>query len=128
MIIWGIYFVYIKEVITKVGWFLPTYVLFFLAPFIFIWARLRGKSIHVPHGKSIWIPLILSTVLVRTAEFAYNAGIEKGLVSVVAPISGANPTLFVLLAFLFLKDPLKKQQIFGIALALTGIVALGLTQ
>jgi len=44
------------------------------------------------------------------------------MVSVVAPIAGANPTLFVLLAFFVFKDRLTKQQILGIVLTLLGIV------
>ena len=63
-------------------------------------------------------------MLVRVAEFSYNLGISKGLVTIVAPIAGANPTLFVVLAFLFLKDPITKQQIIGIITTLIGIALL----
>lgn len=125
MLIWGIYFVYIKIVIAHVGWFLPTYVYFFMFPFVYLFLRVRHIPLSIPTGRTIWFPLIASTLLVRMGEFAYNAGISHGMVSIVAPISGANPTLFVLLAFLFLKDPLRKQQVIGVVLALIGIVALG---
>jgi drug/metabolite transporter (DMT)-like permease len=125
MLLWGIYFAFIKLVVQKVGWFLPNYVYFFMFPFIYMYLKVRRIKLAIPTGTNVWIPLIASTVLVRVAEFSYNLGIRKGLVSIVAPIAGANPTFFVVLAFLLLKDPVKKQQLWGIGLALAGIVALG---
>lgn len=128
MLLWGTFYALVKLITEKVGWFFPNYVNFFMFPLLFLWLKFKHRPIRLPIGIPILVPLIASTILIRIAEFAYNYGVNTGKISVVAPISGANPTLFVLLAFLFLKDPLKKQQIFGIALALTGIVALGLTQ
>ena len=68
--------------------------------------------------------MVVSTTLVRIAEFSYNAGIGKGLVSIVAPIAGANPILFIILAFIFFKDKITRQQILGIITTLIGIVLL----
>jgi len=68
--------------------------------------------------------VVLSIVFVRIAEFSYNLGLSKGNASIVAPIAGANPILFVLFAYFIFKEPLKKHQIIGITLILTGIVML----
>ncbi len=46
--------------------------------------------------------------------------------TVVAPISGANPILFVILVAFFLKDPITRQQIAGIITTLIGIVLLSI--
>jgi len=86
----------------------------------------KGLRIEKPTENKALIPLVVSTILVRVAELSYNFAISKGLVAVVAPIAGANITLFVLLAFLIFKDPITKQQIIGIITTLTGIVLLSI--
>lgn len=122
MLLWGAYFAFIKIPIQQIGWFWPNYFTFFLLPFIFFYAKFSHKKIEHINKTRAFISLFLSVILIRIAEFSYNLGISKGLVTIVAPIAGANPTLFVILAFLFLKDPIKKQQIVGIITALIGIV------
>jgi len=86
--------------------------------------KIRKIELELPTVNNVFWPLIISVVLVRIAEYSYNFAITKGQVAVVAPIAGANPTLFVVLAFLFLKDPIRKQQILGIIITLAGIVFL----
>ena len=85
--------------------------------------KLTKTKLEFPK-KKVLVPLVLSILLVRTAEFSYNFALTKGFASVVAPIAGANPTLFVMLAFFVFKEPLTKHQIIGIIITLTGIVAL----
>ena len=126
MIVWGLYFTFIKIFVEKVGWFWPNYIAFFAFPLIFLYTKLRKVKIEKFTKNNALVPLVLSTILVRIAEFSYNAGISRGLVSIVAPIAGANPTLFVLLAFLFFKDKITKQQIIGIVTTLVGIVLLSI--
>lgn len=126
MIVWGLYFTFIKIFVEKVGWFWPNYIAFFAFPLIFLYTKLRKVKIEKLTKNNALVPLFLSTILVRIAEFSYNAGISRGLVSIVAPIAGANPTLFVLLAFLFFKDKITKQQIVGIITTLVGIVLLSI--
>jgi len=124
MLSWGIYLAFIKIPVEKIGWFWPNYLTFLLFPLILIYVKAKGLRIEKPTENKAFIPLILSTILVRVAELSYNFAISKSLVSVVAPIAGANITLFIVLAFLIFKDPITKQQILGIITTLIGIVLL----
>ncbi len=124
MLSWGIYFAFIKIAVVKVGWFWPNYITFFLFPLVLLYTQFRKVRIEAPTKNGALIPLVASTILVRIAELSYNLGISKGLVTVVAPIAGANQTLFVILAFFIFKDPITKQQIIGIVTTLLGIVLL----
>jgi uncharacterized membrane protein len=126
MITWGIYFAFIKIPVDKVGWFWPNYITFSLFPLIFLYMKIKKIKLESPINKNVAIPFFVSRVLVRTAEFSYNFAISKGMVAIVAPIAGANVTLFVILAFIFFKDPIKKQQIVGIVTTLIGIIVLSL--
>lgn len=121
---WGIYFAFVKLLVAKVGWFWPNYIVFLLFPLMFLFMKIKKIELKFPTANNVFWPLIISVILVRIAEYSYNFAITKGQITVVAPIAGANPTLFVILAFLFLKDPIRKQQIFGIIITLTGIIFL----
>lgn len=57
-------------------------------------------------------------------SFGFNFGIEKGLSAIVAPIAGAYPALFALLAFIIFKDPITNQQKIGMIITLCGIILL----
>lgn len=124
MFSWGMWIALLKIPVSKIGWFWPNYITFLLFPLVFFYIKLKNIPIERPTINGAFIPLVASTALVRIAEYSYNFGISKGLVTVVAPIAGANPTLFVVLAFLFLKDPITKQQVAGIVTTLVGIVLL----
>lgn len=124
MFAWGIFAAFIKIPVREIGWFWPNYFCFMLLPLLFVFMKIRRLRIHSPTANSVLIPLVVSTVLVRIAELSYNVAINKGLTSTVAPIAGSYPTLFVVLAFIFFKDPITKQQIAGIITTLVGIVLL----
>lgn len=124
MVCWGTWIALLKIPISRLGWFWPNYLTFLLFPLLFIFLKIKKIKIEIPSTKMVFVPLVLSTALVRIAEFSYNLGISRGLVTIVAPIAGANPTLFVILAFIFLKDKITKQQIGGIIITLVGIVLL----
>ncbi len=126
MISWGIYATLIKLPISKIGWFLPNWIIFSSFPIVYLYIKASKTKLDMPRKISIIIPVILSIFFVRTAEFAYNIGLSKGMASIVAPIAGANPTLFVLLAYFIFKEPLKKYQIAGIFFTLAGVVFLSI--
>lgn len=86
--------------------------------------KLQGIALQKPNYKNALMPIIICTLLLRIGDFSFNIGISKGMTAVVAPISGAFPTLFALLSFFVFKDPIKKQQILGIIVTLVGIVLL----
>lgn len=124
MLCWGIFFAFIKIPVSKIGWFWPSYITYFLFPAFFLFVRLRKTKLAKPNFKGALLPLLIGTVLLRAAELSYNIGISKGLTSVVAPIASSYPSLFVVLAFLVFRDPIRRQQIFGIVTTITGIVLL----
>lgn len=126
MICWGVYFAFIKIPVNKIDWFWPNYFSFLLFPLIFIYMKVKGIRLEKPTKNNVLLPIVVSTVLVRIAEFSYNFAISKGSVAIVAPIAGANLTLFAILAFLIFKDPIKKQQVVGIVTTLIGIVLLSI--
>ena len=124
MIAWGTWIALIKIPVQQIGWFWPNYLTFLLFPLLFLFIKVRKIKLELPTVNNAFIPLVISMVMVRAAEFSYNIGISKGLVSVVAPIAGANPILFIILAFIFFKDKITTQQILGIITTLIGIVLL----
>lgn len=124
MFSWGIYFTFIKIPVQQIGWFWPNYISFLLFPLVFLITKIRKIRINKPNYKNAFLPLLLVVLLTGTAEFSFNFAIGEGLSSIVAPIAGSYPTLFVILAFLIFKDPITRQQILGIIITLIGIVAL----
>jgi uncharacterized membrane protein len=123
-IFWGFVFTFMKLLVAKVGWFWPNYIIYLLFPLVFLFMRTKKIKLERLTANSVFWPLFISIVFLRIAEYSYNFAISKGQVSLVAPIAGANPTLFVLLAFMFLKDPIKKRQVLGIIVTLAGMVFL----
>jgi drug/metabolite transporter (DMT)-like permease len=122
MILWGIYFAFIKITVKELGWFLPSYTAYLFCPIILLIMRVKKIPLNPPY-KNHGIPIFIAfTVLSSLGNLAYNLGIEKGYVSTVIPIAGSYPTLFVLLAFIVFKDKVKKLQMVGICISLIGIV------
>lgn len=125
-ICFGFYAALIKIPVGEIGWFWPVYINYTLLPLLLIYARLRKINLVGIISKKAVLPVILTVILFRIAEFSYNFAISKGLISIVAPIAGANSTLFVVLAFFIFKDPITRQQILGIVTTLIGIVLLSI--
>lgn len=124
VILWGIYFSFIKIPVKEIGWFLPNYFIYLLAPFILLIMKVKKVKLQYPTQKKTILGLIFYTLLATMGNFAYNIGITNGFVSVVAPIAGAYPTIFVILSFLIFKDKITPQQLVGIIISLIGIVML----
>jgi len=125
MILWGIYFSFIKIPVKELGWFIPSYIAYLVFPLVLVIMRFKKLPIALPiknHGGLIAFAGF--TILGTVGNLAYNLGIEKGYVSTVIPIAGSYPTLFVVLTFLVFKDKLKKSQVLGICISLAGIVAM----
>jgi uncharacterized membrane protein len=68
----------------------------------------------------------LNSLFIGGATFALNYALSIGNTAIVAPIAGAYPTLFAVLSYLVFKEPINKQQWFGIVLTLIGIVTLSI--
>lgn len=126
MICAALYFTFIRIPVEKVGWFWSNYLSILLFPLVFLYMKIRKIKLERPDFKNTFWPIIICSLLLRSADFAYNIGINRGFTAIVAPIAGAYPTLFAVLGFLVFKDPIKRQQIVGIAITLIGIVFLSL--
>ncbi|MBI5613395.1 DMT family transporter [Candidatus Gottesmanbacteria bacterium] len=118
----AIYFTALRVPMEKVGWFWPVYIGYFSFPIFFVYARFRKMSFGSPFKKNAFLPIALSAISLRTAEISFNIGLNSFGSTVIAPIAGAYPSLFLILSFLFFHDPLKIQQKIGIIITISGVV------
>ena len=72
------------------------------------------------------ILVIYFTLTGSMGNFAYNLGLSHGYATIIAPIAGSYPTLFVILSYLVFKQKLTRQQLLGVIVSLIGIVALSI--
>jgi drug/metabolite transporter (DMT)-like permease len=126
MFFWGIYFAFIRVPVEQIGWFLPSYIGFFFAPFVLLMMRIQRITLEWPTANRAFPAFVATLLLGTAANLGYNLGISSGYTSTVAPIAGAYPVLFVILSSLIFKERLQRQQIVGIVVSLVGIVALSL--
>ena len=126
MIMWGIYWAFIKVPVRETGWFWPGFISLSSFPIILIFLKLRNLKLSMPSTKGVFLPLLANAVLLGVGSFSFNFALGKGLTAIVAPIAGSYPTLFVVLAFLVFRDSITRQQIFGIVITLIGIVLLSI--
>jgi drug/metabolite transporter (DMT)-like permease len=125
--IFSIGFTFMRVFIDVYGWFWPNYIAFASFPFAILVIKYLFKikeKIVFPKNKSVVFAVLLSALLLRAGDIALNAGISSGYASVVAPIAGASPTLFVAISSILFKDPISTQQKFGIFVSLLGIILL----
>ncbi len=122
MVIWGVYYAVIRIPIDKIGWFWT----FYPANFFFIIFLFTGKvgkgAAKVLRDRRNLLTLIIYTLLITMAQFAYNLGLVNGFASVVAPIAGSYPVFFVVLTRIVFKEKLTGQQKLGILSSLGGIL------
>ena len=124
MLGWGIGFTFIKIPIKQIGWFWSSYILEVVGfLFFLIFGINKFKKNKLPNLRALTQPLI-ATFLQNLGGYSFTYGLSIGAASIVAPIAGAYPTLFVLLSRFAFKDRLNKQQGFGIIVTLVGIVLL----
>lgn len=127
MIMWGVYFAIIRIPAEMIGWFWAGYPIYFLGTIIMFFLLLPNKLSSIRMDKNISLMMLLFVVFTVSANFFYNLGILQGFTSIVAPIAGSYPVLFVILARLVFKEKLTKQQSVGIVSSLVGIVLISLT-
>lgn len=88
--------------------------------------KIKRINLEHPNKERALVPLLMNALLLGMGSWSFNFAIDQGLTSIVAPIAGSYATLFVILAFLFFKDPITRQQILGIVTTLSGIVLLSI--
>lgn len=127
MVSWGVYYALIKPITEEVGWFAASYVTFLVFPVVYIPIRLQKieifKSFKTAGGLTFVLFLIAAT-LVRSGEVVMNSALQSNLSSLMTPLAGSYPVLFVILAAIFLKENIRSTQWFGVILGLIGIVIL----
>ena len=124
MVIWGIYWAFIRIPVESIGWFWAGYpgYLFFLV--MIVLGMIKRNVFSVVQKKSTVFLFLIMSVFTTVAGFSYNLGITYGYTSIVAPIAGASPVLFVILTRFVFREPLRRSQTVGILLSLTGILLL----
>lgn len=124
MIGWGIYFAFIRIPVQQVGWFWPAYMSALSLPLLFLYMKFRNIPLVIIKDRQSIGWTFLNALAINGAAFAYNLTILSGQISVVAPIAGSYPVLFVILSRFIFKDKITKQQLAGIIITLLGIVYL----
>ncbi|MBI2616645.1 DMT family transporter [Candidatus Gottesmanbacteria bacterium] len=127
MLGWGISLSLIRIPVETIGWFWSLYPIYLIALILPIFKRVRKNIFKVFRASSIVTVIVLYTLLVTMADFAYNIGILSGYTSTVAPIAGAFPVLFVVLSRFVFHERLNPQQKIGITSSLVGVVLISLT-
>ncbi|OGG03102.1 hypothetical protein A2W14_04500 [Candidatus Gottesmanbacteria bacterium RBG_16_37_8] len=128
MIAWGIYFGLIRIPSRIIGFFWAGYPMYLIGPFLLLLPAFRKVNLKkVLVDKTIIIFLFIEVILLTLADFSYNLGVISGFTSLVAPIAGAFPVLFVILSRFVFRERLTVQQKAGIGLALAGIVLIGIS-
>jgi drug/metabolite transporter (DMT)-like permease len=124
MLLWGVYFTFIKIPVAQVGWFWPNYISAMTFPLVILVAKVRKASVPNPTFKSSLMIFLAMVILTGVAELSYNYAISSGMSAIVAPIAGSYPVLFAVLAYLVFKESVSRQQKMGIIVSLIGIVLL----
>lgn len=123
MLTWGIFYTLIRIPSERIGWFWSGYPAFFFWAIMPFFGMVEKKKIfQVLVNKKILLTIVMFTVFITIAQFAYNLGILNGYTSIVAPIAGSYPVLFVILSRFVFREKLNLQQKVGIISSLAGIV------
>ena len=125
MVIWGIYFTFIKIPIREIGWYWTNMVsMTAMALLSLSFFKVKKLKLVNPAKSKVMVLIFVSTILTTAGTFGFNYALEIGKSTIVAPIAGSYPTLFVVLSYFVFKESLTKQQVLGILSTLVGIVAL----
>ncbi|MEK9179657.1 MAG: DMT family transporter [Patescibacteria group bacterium] len=125
MVCLSIYFTFLRIPINAYGWFLPNFIGNACFPIIYFFLRARKEKFSFPTTIPVLVSVLMVGLLIKAGDFSLNWGLSiPGASSLVAPIAGASPILFVTLSALIFKDKVTKQQVFGILVTLIGIVLL----
>ena len=121
----AIFFTFSRILIDAYGWFLPSFLATACFPIIYLFIKKRKEKLIVPMRPRILLATFMVGLLIRSGDFALNYGLTlPNASSIVAPIAGASPILFVISSALIYKDKVTKQQILGIVVTLIGIFLL----
>ena len=125
MLGWGLAFVLIDILVSRMGWFLPVvFMKIFGVAFIFIYFIFTKTNLSFPENSAM---LVIAIGLVEVIAFlSYNIGISSEYTSVIAPIAFAYPAITIILARIFFKEILETSQKAGVISVLAGLILLTL--
>lgn len=86
--------------------------------------RVSKIAFRLPVGRRAWLIMASAAFLDALGFVAYNIGIERVSLVVIAPLGAAHPLGTILLAFIVLHERPKKLQWAGMILTVAGVVAL----
>jgi len=127
VLFWGVYYTLIRIPVEKIGWFWAGFPAYLYSLAMIASGKLKRDVFNIFSDKKLLLTIIIYSILVNGAFFAYNLGISFGYTSVVAPIVGSTPILLVILSRIFFHEPLNRQQKAGIGFALLGIMLIGIS-
>ncbi|MCL4339204.1 DMT family transporter [Patescibacteria group bacterium] len=122
LVFWGIYFAFARITVQGIGWFWAVYPVYVLPLFFLFSPAIRKNAVEKLKKGKAFGALLAYALLILTGNFTYNAGLLHGFTSVVAPIAGSSPIVFVALARIIFKEKLNSQQKAGILFSLAGII------
>lgn len=125
MVFLSVFFTFSRILINSYGWFLPSFIASACFPIIYLFIRKRKEKFIFPKEKFVLVAVFMVGLLIRSGDFALNYGLAlPNASSIVAPIAGAAPILFVTMSYFIFKDKVTKQQVIGIITTLVGIILL----
>lgn len=121
---WGVSFAIIDVIIGRIGW-IPAIFSVLLTVLIMLlgYAVIRSRSLSPPDHAT---PIVLVGLCEAVGYIALGIGLTSFQAALVAPIAAAFPVVAVLLAYLFLDEPLDTNQWLGIFTIIAGVVVLSL--
>ncbi len=129
MVFLSTFFTFSRILINAYDWFLPSFIATACFPIILLFIHVKKEQFTFPKELPILGATFMIALLIRSGDFALNWGLSiPRASSIVAPIAGAAPILFVITSSVIFKDKLTKQQVAGIVTTLIGIVLLTMQQ
>lgn len=122
LFLWGICGATLKVPAVSYGFYWTSLIMLIpYAVIIFFDAQVNNEKIQLKiHPFFLFIIVVVMTIL---ADLGYNASLSSGgLVAITGTLAGSYATLTTLLAYIFYKEPLSRQQKVGVIVSLIGIV------
>ncbi|MDY6766019.1 MAG: DMT family transporter [Candidatus Nanohaloarchaea archaeon] len=121
---WGVSFAIINVLVGRMGWLPAVFaVLAVLLLAMAGYGMAAGRELSPPEA---YRPVLLIGVAEAIAYVALGTGLARFEAALVAPLAAAFPMVTVLLASLFLEEPLDSNQWAGILAIIAGVVVLSL--
>lgn len=126
LLLWGFYSAFIRIPIEQVGWFVPDYIVSIVGVILFFGIAIISKNKSAFGRPKLFGLLVASSLLTFVASLLLNYAISKGQTSIVVPIAGSSPAVFVIIAYFVFHEKLNKKQWSGIVMTVIGIICLSL--